>query len=214
MSITKKLTSWLALTGMLVVTAFAGSSATAATMIPGIPDAGTPAFTHIVKLSANQGKWSARLNGGNKDFFLNTGHQILPGEAFKFNFDATFNKQTGVFEGGSMSIQGTLPGLNILDKFTVLMSADLTGFGTAGNLIGFNTANIVCNPALGLNCTTNESVIFVLNSVFGGDGLTKLTNATATAITTVPLPAAVWLFGSGLCFIAVTARRRIGRTTV
>ena len=205
-----KLATWLAVTSVLLITTVASSSVYAS-IIPGITDPSLPQFKHNVKLQANNGSWSAKTNNGNKAFTFNDGTTIWNGDGFKFNFSATFNKNTGIFDSGSMSIQGTIPGLGITDKMTVLMSADLSSFGYLPNssLLGFNTSNIICDPGLGVTCTTAESVFFDLGMSWGAtfDPLSHI-NTTAIATTSVPLPAAVWLFGTGLGFMGTIARRR------
>ena len=72
--------------------------------------------------------------------------------------------------------------------------------------------NIVCDPGLGVPCTTAESVIFNLGMMLGTtfDPLSHF-NTTAIATTSVPVPAAVWLFGSGLGLMGVIAKRRKNR---
>jgi hypothetical protein len=103
-------------------------------------------------------------------------------------------------------IEGTIPLLGITTD-TILMTADLTSFGTDGGMwVGFNTTNIVCSSLLGVTCSTSESVVFYLDSLF--QGVTAAARYSASAITTVPLPAAVWLFGSGLMCLIGAARRR------
>jgi hypothetical protein len=186
-----------------------GSSAYAS-IVPGITDPSLPQFSHNVKLSGNKGSWTARTNNGNKAFTFNDG-TIWNGDGFKFNFSATFDKTTGDFDSGSMSIQGSIPDLGITDKKTVLMSADLSSFGYLpnSNLLGFNTMNIVCDPGLGVPCTSAESIIFEMGMTLGAtfDPLSRI-KTTAIATTSVPLPAAVWLFGSGLGLIGGIAKRR------
>lgn len=203
--------TWLSVIGVLLVAAMTSSSAYAATIIPGITDPSLPQFKHSVKLTANNGSWTAKTNNGNKAFTFNDGTNIWGGDGFKFNFSANFDKQTGVFDGGNISIQGTIPDLGITDKMTVLMSADLSSFGYLPNssLLGFNTANIVCDPGLGVRCTKAESVVFELGMDIGAtfDPLAKL-HTTAIATTSVPVPAAVWLFGSGLGLLGVIAKRK------
>jgi hypothetical protein len=198
MAITKIMTGRLSAASLLFITSFAASNAYAGVLIPDITDPSLPQFVQSVKINANNGSWSASANNGLKDFTFNDGtNPIWNGDGYKFNFSAQFDKKTGDFIDGSMSIQGAIPGLGITDKKTVLMSADLTSFGWAGNYVGFNTANIFCDAGLGVPCTPAESIIFTLDSIFSGDPTARL-HTTALAVTSVPLPAAVWLFGSGL----------------
>lgn len=208
MSISTKIAGYLATIGMLLVTAIASSSAFAGVLIPDIADPGYPRFTNTVKVQTTPaGKFRAKLTNATRDFkFWTDGGTSYAGLAETFRLDANFDKHTGEFLGGDMMIEGTLPGLGITTD-TILMTADLTLFGTdGGSWVGFNTTNIMCSPLLGVVCTDNESVVFYLDSVF--EGVLTSARYSATAITTVPLPAAVWLFGSGLCLIGATARRR------
>ena len=90
------------------------------------------------------------------------------------------------------------------------MSADLTGANMTDDpyLWGFNTENIYCDPAIqgNFDCTDSESVYISLKNSFGGDFEGSF-NTGGFAITTVPLPAGVWLFGSALGLLAWLRRR-------
>ncbi len=70
-----------------------------------------------------------------------------------------------------------------------------------------STFNIDC-PVWSF-CTTAES--FYVAGDFGNDPnkiKLKGSKGGATAVTTIPVPAAVWLFGSGLLGLVGVARRR------
>jgi hypothetical protein len=207
---TNKIAGWLAATGLLLITTLT-SSAAYAVLIPGIIDPSIPAFSHSAKIRTNKGVWTGATNNGHKDLTFTTSSGAYIGEIFKFNFTATFN-DAGVFQSGSMSIQGSIAALGITDKKTVLVSADLISFNDNGQLAGFNTDNIVCNSTLemmtGLTCTTSESVIFTFAGTYPGDPAAKFNATASSVITSVPIPAAVWLFGSGLGLIGAVARRR------
>ena len=109
-----------------------------------------------------------------------------------------------------MSISGKIDSLNATG---LLMSANLTGvYGQDGSLVGFNTKDIWCSAAIndaigGGGCTSAEVVYFLL------DGTLDL-NAKhsqkfyGTAYTSVPLPATVWLFGSGILGLIGISRRK------
>lgn len=123
-------------------------------------------------------------------------------------FDFSANIQNSALTG-SMSISGNIDSLNASG---LLMSANLTGvYGQQGNLVGFNTKDIECSAEInaaigGSGCTHNEVVYFLL------DGTLNLNAKSSqkfygTAYTSVPLPAAVWLFGSGLLGLIGIARR-------
>jgi hypothetical protein len=204
MSIRNKLTTWLPLAGVLLITTFANSSAYA-NLVPGITDPSLPQFRNDITLKANNGKWTAT---GRKDFNFLDGSADWAGRDSKYTLSATFDRE-GVFMSGTVEIKGALDGLGITNKNTVLMAADLTSFGWNGtNLVGFNTTNIICDAGLGVNCTLAESVILVLDSNFEGDVNDRISKTTGFAITSVPLPAAVWLFLSGVGLMGVVARRR------
>lgn len=115
----------------------------------------------------------------------------------------------GVLISGKLKIRGIIEDLGITKKDT-LMTADLEGAwslsGDDNQLFGFNTTNIVCHDAFAMYCTQAESVYLALNDAINTGG--KNINTTGVAVTTIPLPAAVWLFGSGLIGMAVMARRK------
>ncbi len=112
---------------------------------------------------------------------------------------------------GSIRIMGQIPDLNINSRQT-LMTADLTGvWNSTGQLIGFNTMNIQCNAAINAvaQCTTNE-VIYLsqLKDSLDLGGSKGKYKTTGLAVTSVPVPAAAWLFGSGLIGLLGVARRK------
>jgi hypothetical protein len=114
-----------------------------------------------------------------------------------------------VFQSGTVKVEGKITGLGINTTQT-LMTANLTGFNkdSSGYLYGFNTNNIVCNPAILAyqGCTTAESIYIALFS--SQKSLTKSWSTKGVALTSIPVPAAVWLFGSGLVGLAGVARRK------
>jgi hypothetical protein len=140
---------------------------------------------------------------GGISLFYKSATEYLPISDTIFRFSAAVDGPGPNSWNGSMSIRGhiDLDGL-MTGAPQLLMSADLTGeYAQNGSLIGFNTQNIVCNAAIdayigGSGCTENEVIYFALNGTIDLDG--KNQNFTGTAYTSVPLPAAVWLFGSGL----------------
>ena len=110
---------------------------------------------------------------------------------------------------GSIRIMGMLDGMS---KQETLMTADLDGvWGGNGQLIGFNTMNIQCGDAITalVTCTTNEVIYLTqLNDALYPGGAKGKYQTTGLAVTSVPVPAAVWLFGSGLVGLAGVVRRR------
>jgi hypothetical protein len=112
---------------------------------------------------------------------------------------------------GRIKIKGKMPDLDITRR-QVLMRADLKGvWNSTGQLIGFNTMNIECNAAINAvsACTTDE-VIYLseLMDALNPGGPKGKYKTTGLAVTSVPVPAATWLFGSGLIGLTGVARRK------
>jgi hypothetical protein len=143
---------------------------------------------------------------------------VLVGPSSSYNISNTSYSLTANFNnshyltGGSVSINGSIPGLGI-NSSTNLMHADLTpgafASGYGGYLLGFNTQNLVCNSNVNAfaHCTTAESVYLGLLSPFSFSNKNGW-KTTGAQLTSVPIPAAAWLFGSGLVGLAGVARRR------
>ena len=92
------------------------------------------------------------------------------------------------------------------------MTADLKGqWNSTGQLIGFNTMNIECHAAIDalVDCTHNE-VIYLseLMDALNPGGTKGKYKTTGLAVTSVPVPATAWLFGSGLIGLVGVARRK------
>ena len=136
--------------------------------------------------------------------YVDTG-DVLDITKTKFQFDA---KVTGGDARGKIKITGKIDALGI--KGT-LMTADLNGsWGADGTLIGFDTKNITCNDAINAylgGCTTDEVVYFNLLEAIGPDAAARKIKTAGFAVTSVPVPAALWLFGSGLLGLFTMARR-------
>ena len=130
---------------------------------------------------------------------------------------------TGPLETASVSGTGALNIFDGSDTLTATLSwVDIATFGTAGNLNTTGTANLSNITYTG----TNADLLALFN---GGSGINVLsfqftspttltnlfTNSTSTTSTSfsgsiapVPVPAAIWLFGSGLLGMAGIARRK------
>jgi len=110
---------------------------------------------------------------------------------------------------GSIRIMGKIGDTNHQQK---LMTADLTGvWGSSadGKLIGFNTMNIQCGAAITAiaHCTSAEVIYLSLNDALDFTKKGKF-ETTGLAVTSVPVPAAAWLFGSGLIGLVGVSRRK------
>lgn len=155
-----------------------------------------------------------RMWGRNQTFSLETPDSFMVGTRGTYKLNAYFSDD-GVFESGTVSLVGKFEQLGMTGK-TQLMTADLT----AANLVddpylwGFNTNNIICNEVLEAaigNCTSSESIYVALSKAFSGE-IGRNFMANGIAVTTVPVPAAVWLFGSSLGLLGWVRRRSIKAT--
>ena len=186
--------------------------------LPGLREGTFPYFDQGVRA-----KYKARKDG---DFYLKAKFDkhsdrsslvIDPNGIFGISPDGIFDIDKTKFKikvkvedgvaNGSLRIKGAIDEFGI--KKTTLVTANLSGewaLSDDGQLIGFNTTNIVCSPELPINCTNSESIYLVLDDAINTGN--KNYKTTGVAITTVPLPAAAWLFASGLLGLAGIARRR------
>ena len=142
-----------------------------------------------------------------------------------YDLDATFNGD-GTFSGGSVSITYTgifdLTGSGVSGDFTsgTALTADLLDFGFAGTGAagGFEFLYTNITGDLLSFFTDANDVGGIIASTFdqapvAGDWDTNMTfqgdfAATSNVDTFVPVPAAVWLFGSGLLGLAGFRRSR------
>lgn len=210
--------SRIAAVGVLVA---AGSVTPAfAVVLPGIVESGAPAIvfddTRVTVASASGGGWGMSWSG-NGDFSLSrpVGDLGSPyyGEG-TLRLDASFDS-SGAFTGGSMSILGYVSGLNG-DRKGDLFSADLTGFASTSDMLGFSTSNIVCaswlESGVGVPCTPEESIYIDLRNNFEWLGFDDLTKKKSTllgnSITTLPVPATLPLFLTGFAVALRWMRRR------
>jgi hypothetical protein len=186
---------FITLASVLIISFF-GSTNAFAFSLPGINASGLPAFTNNVRVHLNpHGK--LKLMAPNSTFSLDTGSDFYVGTRGNYRMTAYFT-DAGVFESGAVTLFGKIEQLGISKK-TLLMTADLTGANMVDDpyLWGFNTTNIWCSPELMLECTNSESIYVALSNAFSGD-FERNFMAMGIAVTTVPIPAAVWLFGSAL----------------
>lgn len=172
---------------------------------------------------------SATYNGG--DFLFNTLSKSYLVSSASYTLDASFfiNK-SGQFElrRGSVTIMGDVDAGTNGTASGNLFTANLDSWnfgddlGGEGNfLIGFDTTinhrkSSICDI---FGCTTNESAyLSLLNNSFDpyaqGNYIKDRNSynysfiSGGLAVTTIPLPASVWLFASGLIGIAGLARRK------
>lgn len=205
----KSIVGFITFASVLVITFFGHTSAFAYSL-PGITPSGSPAFTNNVRVHLNpQGRLKV-IGAANQTFSLDTGSETLIGTGGLYMLNAQIGED-GSLISGSITLRGMMSQLGIHQPQTLLMSADLTAANLVDdpNLWGFNTTNIFCNPDLMLNCTNSESVYLALSNAFSGEFGSNFMSK-GIAVTTVPVPAAVWLFGSALGLLGWIRRRCIG----
>jgi len=199
MSITMKMTGWIALAGLFAAVTLASSSAYAVISAPG-----DPAFAHSFKLRANKGKWIITAKDG-FDFIM--GGMSYPGTKSNYKITATFDNSGNLIDG-NLVMKGSLPAFGLDANNTVLLTADLDDFGFFGaTTAAFGTTNLAGEICVVVGCTLGESVWLEFDNPLTG-GVNDMLKATGFMVTTIPLPAAVWLFGSGLIAVGTIARRR------
>jgi hypothetical protein len=186
--------------------------------LEGITPASFPNFENTVKVkvlkNGNSGYKLAVRQKGNGSYFNPSSPVSLKIQGANYKLNAFFD-DFGNFLNGSVEIKGKVETSAGTAKGT-LMTATLgrigdLDFNYTSNLLGFNTSNIVCNSVIEASlpggCTRNESVIIALQDG-GFDPTNKGYKSDGLAVTSVPVPAAAWLFGSGLLGLVGMARRR------
>jgi len=201
--------------------------------VAGIPRQGFPHFdeTQDVQIKlAKTGTGASATYSLTADY---TGGAFLfqydPAHAFNvvggaYHLQASFNSAGGL-TGGSVAVTGTIPGYNIpgtaAPSSTNLYTADLLAYGTdtvadgTPMAVGFKTGN-AGGWARQFQGGGQESIylydfnVAALASSFTSPKFIGATFAKASALTTVPLPAALWLFGSALGLLSGFRRRRSG----
>ena len=177
-----------------------------------LPDLGSPslpAFGTKINVSFSKTSSSRTLTAterGSMSSFNSTTQKYgisRTGYLLTANFD-----NSGAFTSGSVLINGKFNGSGTSE---LLMTADLTRFSKSsdGSMWGFNTNNIWCNAAIDAaagGCTTSEVVYLSLSN--SQKSLNKSWKTTGVALTSVPVPTAAWLFGSGLLGLSGVARRK------
>jgi len=179
--------------------------------LPGTVAGSFPYFSQDVYVTLKNKKngdfyLNASYDGGVSDFRVsNAIDDIYNIDNTFFQFKAKSNKGDVT---GSIRIMGKLDGMNAQQT---LMTADLTGaWDSSGQLIGFNTMNIQCGDAINAiaSCTSAEVIYLNLLDSLDLGGSKGEYHTTGLAVTSVPVPAAAWLFGSGLIGLVGVSRRR------
>jgi len=202
--------------GLLAVISFVISSSVWAYDIPmklDLPNdtigaSGSPAFYNEVKINMNDNTGRLQIKGSG-DFFFEYGDSIYAGEKLFYKLVADYDSD-GNISSGTVRIRGAIPDLGI-PKVRDLMTAEIDEWNLHDdpNLWAFRTRNIVCTALFPFDCSTSESVYVLLpGSGFDGDFDNGKFISAGFAVTTVPLPAAAWLFGSALGLLGWARRRR------
>ena len=196
-------------------------------LIGGVPPAGFPHFENPASITLSKSG-----TGASASFLLTSANtpgnfifQYDPSSAYNvtgtYSLNASYNA-AGVFTGGSLAINGTLPGYDgpgAAPSATSqnLFSANLVSFGydsVPGPLValGFKTENFSGWATQFSDGSAESAYLYNFNvlglmSMFTNPKFKHITFQ-GSAMTTVPIPAAVWLFGSGLALISCVRRKK------
>jgi hypothetical protein len=196
----------------------------------GIAPASWTNFENAVKVRiAKKGKGGSKgtllrvtgNNGAGNYFNLEPADNFtIKGSSYKLKarFDADGNLlKGGVKVNGTIKTEeGRVSGRLLTASLGGLLSDQ--GYAFTNNLLGFNTYNTKCHAAIESitpgGCESGESAYVSLDKnlaaitrKYQSSGL-AVTGSADLVITNVPVPAAVWLFASGLIGLTGMARRR------
>ena len=191
--------------------------------LPGIPPSGAPGFTNssqinLFNLGANTFLFAATNADAKLTFELGS-HSVVSNSAnflvtAEFKGDGSYIQNTG-----TLTVSGSIPYISSYAPYTLpgvyisgdLLTAKLDKFAFSSDLLGFSTALIT---GFGSIFGTNESVYFSTLGIaselgFGTSSGLKATTSpiVADTVTSVPAPAAAWLFMSGLALFGL--RRKV-----
>ena len=182
--------------------------------LPGLVDGSYPFFYQAVKVryvhSRHKDKFRVKahfLGGSPSSYLYVDPTDVLAISGTRLKFKA--NVVDGIARG-SIKISGKIDELGVAGT---LMTAELEGsWGADGTLIGFNTSNIQCNPAIdtylgGAGCTINEVIYLNMIDAIGPDADARKIKTTGIAMVSIPLPTSAWLFVCGLIGLAGCVRR-------
>lgn len=191
-----------------------------AVVLPGIPESGLPNFTNTAQVNLfNLGGnylLAATNSGASVTFNSSDGSfSSTPSNPATFLLTALFSSSGGyVPNSGTLTISGSIPypnpslsGVYITGD---LLTAKLTAFNFDTDNLGFATDML---SGYGTLFGTSESVYLSatgLGSALGfisGALVATTAPVSVNAITTVPIPAAVWLLGSALVGAICSGRR-------
>ena len=127
-------------------------------------------------------------------------------------FDLTASiDNSGVLSGGTLTIGGTIPSLGVGPGSLLTGTLTSLGFPTSGSGDPLEFLFDVTGGDLASFYGTSGGIILTESGFIGGFA-TDFSNVPFTGVadtgTVVPVPAAAWLFGSGLLGLAGIARRR------
>ena len=197
---------------------------------PGIPQAGFPDFVNLnnVNLQFGQINFFQQSIGGYSAGF---GDYVLSASASTTYFNLSSTAAYGVSNGsftahavfspwgqfisGSETITGSIPTLGVAQQTLYSASFGAFGVSTSNTALGFQTLYSTASGWAKKYESSNESMYLFSstqgsldNALKSGFFLPDYFSTTSSEITTVPLPAAAWLFGPALAALFGVARRR------
>ncbi len=211
----------------LTLLAYSPLSHAAVQSLPGLPEAGSPSFTHsaqvnLFNLGSGAGYMLIATNAGAPITFTDTGLNVSvssssahPADFYlmaPFNADGTYKAGSG-----SLSISGQIPYpfANIPNLYLSgdLLTAKLENFAFNDDTLGFS---IIMQSGFGTMFGNYTESVYLSASNLGktlGFGSGALSQAlqpiqNVSVVTTVPVPAAGWLLGSVLGVFSLLGKKR------
>jgi len=212
----KKIIEIISFAGLMVAMSIGSTVAHAQLQLADINPPGWPRFVTAVKVDVKKSTWKVTAaKGQSSDFTFKLDGSTTYNVKGSYALDASFTNTGGVNTldaGGTLVIKGSISdslGNTILrsNGQDSLFSADLDDFGFAGSVMAFTTSNLQGSVCDLYGCTGGETIWMSFADTILAD-LTQNFKTTGNVTTTVPVPAAVWLFGSGIIGLVGMARRR------
>ena len=138
------------------------------------------------------------------------GYFVVCGDAEQVaNCDYSFTTSSGWFQNGSPDALGLFENNDLLDSISYEGSMDIYTEGDVFTLDDSNVDILSIGRKIDGFDTDNNALDFELNCITPGSAnVAGMGDCSTPRVSPVPIPAAVWLFGSGIIGLVGLARRK------